>query len=168
MLGRSWPAVSRRALFPGSFDPFTNGHLELVRRALRLFDEVVVGVAVNPDKRTPLFTPEERVAMIEEVLADEPRASVTAYVGLTVDEARRLGAQALIKGLRLPSDFESELQQALMNRQLAPELETVFLAAGPTEIFLASSILKDVASWGQDVDRFVPPAVARRLRERRR
>jgi pantetheine-phosphate adenylyltransferase len=158
--------VTRRALYPGSFDPFTNGHLDVVRRAAALFDEVIVAVAANPEKRAPLFTPDERVTMIREVLSGVPGVEVTAYRGLTVEYARSRGAGALVKGLRTAGDFETELQQALMNRELAPEVETVFLMSGPAQIFLSSSILKDVAGHGRDVSRFVPAVVARRLQER--
>jgi len=158
--------MSRRGLYPGSFDPFTNGHLDVVRRAARLFDELVVAVAANPEKRLPLFTPDERVEMIRDTVADLPGVEVTTYRGLTVDFARARGVHALVKGLRLPSDFEAELQQALMNRELAPEVETVFLMSGFAQIFVSSSILKDVASHGRDVTEFVPPVVAMRLEEK--
>ncbi len=158
--------MSGPALYPGSFDPFTNGHLDIVDRALQLFDGLVVAVAANPEKRTPLFSPEERVAMIREALADRPTVEVTSYRGLTVEFARSRGIRVVVKGLRLPSDFEAELQQALMNRQLAPEIDTVFLISGLPKLFVSSSILKDVAGHGRDVGRFVPPVVARRLKER--
>jgi pantetheine-phosphate adenylyltransferase len=158
--------VARRALYPGSFDPFTNGHLDVVRRAAALFDQVIVAVAANPEKRAPLFTPDERVAMIREVLAGVPGVEVTAYRGLTVEYARSRGVVALVKGLRTAGDFETELQQALMNRELAPEIETVFLMSGFAQIFLSSSILKDVAGQGRDVSRFVPAVVSRRLQEK--
>ncbi len=158
--------MTRRGLYPGSFDPFTNGHLDVVRRAARLFDELIVAVAANPEKRTPLFAPEERAEMIGEALADLPNAWVSTYRGLTVDYARERGVAALVKGLRLPTDFEAELQQALMNRELAPEIETVFLMSGFAQIFVSSSILKDVASRGRDVSQFVPPVVAKRLEEK--
>ncbi len=158
--------MTRRGLYPGSFDPFTNGHLDIVRRAARLFDEVIVAVAANPEKRTPLFTPGERVAMIRETVAELPGVEVTAYRGLTVEFARSRGVTALVKGLRLPSDFEAELQQALMNRELAPEVETVFLMSAFAQIFVSSSILKDVAGNGRDVTSFVPPVVAKRLEEK--
>lgn len=158
--------MTRRALYPGSFDPFTNGHLDVVRRAAGLFDELIVAVAANPEKRAPLFTPDERAEMIREVVAGVPNVEVTTYRGLTVDYGRERGVAALVKGLRLPSDFESELQQALMNRELAPEIETVFLMSGYAQIFVSSSILKDVASRGRDVGRFVPPVVAKRLEEK--
>jgi pantetheine-phosphate adenylyltransferase len=158
--------MTRRGLYPGSFDPFTNGHLDVVRRAARLFDELVVAVAANPEKRVPLFTPDERVEMIRDTLADLPGVEVVTYRGLTVDFARTRGVTALVKGLRLPSDFEAELQQALMNRELAPEIETVFLMSGFAQIFVSSSILKDVAGHGRDVTQFVPPVVAMRLEEK--
>jgi pantetheine-phosphate adenylyltransferase len=158
--------MSGRALYPGSFDPFTNGHLDVVRRGARLFDELIVAVAANPEKRAPLFTPDERVEMIGEAVADLPGVSVTTYRGLTVDFARDRGVTALVKGLRLPGDFEAELQQALMNRELAPEIETVFVMSGFAQIFVSSSILKDVASHGRDVTQFVPPVVAMRLEEK--
>lgn len=158
--------MSRRALYPGSFDPFTNGHLDVVSRALRIFDGVLVAVAANPEKRSPLFTPPERVAMIRESLLDLPQAEVTMYTGLTVDFARSCGIHTVIKGLRASSDFDAELQQALMNRQLAPDVDTVFMMSGFAQIFVSSSILKDVASHGRDVSEFVPFVVAQRLKER--
>jgi pantetheine-phosphate adenylyltransferase len=158
--------MTRSGLYPGSFDPFTNGHLDVVRRAARLFDELIVAVAANPEKRSPLFTPDERVEMIRDTVADLPGVEVTTYRGLTVDFARARGVDALVKGLRLPSDFEAELQQALMNRELAPEVETVFLMSGFAQIFVSSSILKDVASHGRDITQFVPPVVAMRLEEK--
>jgi pantetheine-phosphate adenylyltransferase len=158
--------VTRRSLYPGSFDPFTNGHLDVVRRAARLFDEVIVAVAANPNKRAPLFTPDERVTMIREALAALPGVEVVAYRGLTVDYARSRGVTALVKGLRTAADLDAELSQALMNRQLAPEIETVFLMSGSAEIYVSSSILKDVAGHGRDVSQFVPPVVATRLEEK--
>jgi pantetheine-phosphate adenylyltransferase len=158
--------MTRRALYPGSFDPFTNGHLDVVTRAVRTFDGVIVAVAANPEKRAPLFTPEERVAMIREALAHLPGVEVTTYTGLTVDFARALGVTTLVKGLRVYSDFESELQQALMNRELAPDVDTVFLMSGVAQIYVSSSILKDVASHGRAVSQFVPPVVAKRLEEK--
>ena len=158
--------MSTRALYPGSFDPFTNGHLDVVRRAVALFEGVVVGVAANPEKRAPLFGPEERVAMIEDAVQGLPGVEVTTFRGLTVEFARSLGVTTLVKGLRAYSDFEAELQQALMNRVMAPEVDTVFLMSGPAQIFVSSSILKDVASYGGDVSHFVTEVVARRLKEK--
>ncbi len=157
---------SKVAVYPGSFDPFTNGHLDVVDRALGIFDGVVVAVAANPEKRAPLFAPEERVVMIREALAGRPNVEVDTYRGLTVDYARTKGARTLIKGLRAYSDFDAELQQALMNRKLAPDVHTVFLMSSFAHIFVSSSILKDIASHGRDVSEFVPPVVAERLKEK--
>jgi pantetheine-phosphate adenylyltransferase len=153
-------------MYPGSFDPFTNGHLDVVERALGIFDELLIAVADNPDKRTPLFTAGERVALIQESVAERPGIEVTTYTGLTVDFARRREIKTLVKGLRAYSDFDAELQQALMNRKLAPDIHTVFLMSSFTHIFVSSSILKDIASHGRDVSEFVPPVVAERLKEK--
>jgi pantetheine-phosphate adenylyltransferase len=155
------------AVYPGSFDPFTNGHLDVVERALTLFDRVIVAVGANPDKKGgTVFTPDERVAMIEEILAELPNAEVDKFTGLTVNYARKAGAQAIVKGLRAYSDFDAELQQALMNRKLAPEVHTVFLMSSFAHIYVSSSILKDIASHGGDVSEFVHPVVAQRLKEK--
>lgn len=155
----------RRALYPGTFDPMTLGHLDVLRRAAELFDEVVVAVADNPGKG-PLFTPGERVAMVEESVRDLPAVRAVSYSGLTVDCAQREGATVLVRGLRTTSDLESELQQAMMNREMAGELQTVFLPAQASRIYLSSSILKEVARYGRDVSAFVPEAVGRRLKEK--
>ncbi|HLQ61553.1 MAG TPA: pantetheine-phosphate adenylyltransferase [Candidatus Acidoferrales bacterium] len=154
------------AVYPGSFDPLTNGHLDVVDRALNIFDRLIVAVAANPDKRQPLFTVPERVAMIKEAVADRKEVEVVSYRGLTVDFARSQGATTLVKGLRAYSDFDAELQQALMNRKLAPDIHTVFLMSSFAHIFVSSSILKDIASHGRDVSDFVPPVVAQRLKEK--
>jgi pantetheine-phosphate adenylyltransferase len=156
------------AVYPGSFDPFTNGHLDVVDRALGIFDRVIVAVAANPDKRQPLFTVEERIKLIEESLKGRVGVEVTSFKGLTVEFARSLGATTLIKGLRAYSDFDAELQQALMNRKLAPDIHTVFLMSGFAHIFVSSSILKDIASYGGKVADLVPPPVARALKEKYR
>jgi pantetheine-phosphate adenylyltransferase len=153
-------------MYPGSFDPFTNGHLDVVERALGIFDELLIAVADNPDKRTPLFTAGERVTLIQESVAERHGIEVTTYTGLTVDFARRREIKTLVKGLRAYSDFDAELQQALMNRKLAPDIHTVFLMSSFTHIFVSSSILKDIASHGRDVSEFVPPVVAQRLKEK--
>jgi pantetheine-phosphate adenylyltransferase len=156
----------RRALYAGSFDPFTNGHLDVLDRALQIFDELLVAIAANPDKRAPLFTPEERVAMIEEAVRGWRGVRVMSYTGLTVEFARAVGARTLVRGLRAYSDFDAELQLALMNRKLAPEIHTVFLPSSFSHIFVSSSILKDIASHGRDIDEFVPASVARHLKEK--
>ncbi len=154
------------AVYPGSFDPFTNGHLDVVDRALGIFDRLIVAVAANPDKRQPLFTVEERMKLIGESLKGRDRAEVSSFTGLTVEYARSRGANTLVKGLRAYSDFDAELQQALMNRKLAPDIHTVFLMSGFAHIFVSSSILKDIASYGGKVDDLVPPPIARALKEK--
>jgi pantetheine-phosphate adenylyltransferase len=155
----------RVALFPGSFDPFTNGHLDLARRASVLFDRVVIAVAHNPAK-TSLFTPEERIEMIEGSIRGMKGASVIHFTGLVVDCARRIGAQAIIRGLRAVSDFEFEFQMALMNRRLAPGVEITFLMPSQEFTYLNSTLVKEVARHGGRVSGLVPPIVERRLRER--
>lgn len=154
------------AVYPGSFDPLTNGHLDVVDRALSIFDEVIVAVAANPDKRKPLFTVEERVKLIKGSLAGRDRAKAVSFKGLTVDFARSCKANTIVKGLRAYSDFDAELQQALMNRKLAPDVHTVFLMSSFAHIFVSSSILKDIASHGRDVSDLVPPVVAKALKEK--
>jgi pantetheine-phosphate adenylyltransferase len=156
------------AVYPGSFDPFTNGHLDVVDRALNIFDRLIVAVAANPEKRQPLFTVDERVKLIKESLKGRERADVTSFTGLTVEFARSRAAMTIVKGLRAYSDFDAELQQALMNRKLAPDIHTVFLMSGFTHIFVSSSILKDIASYGGKVSDLVPPPVARALKEKYR
>ncbi|HEV2217163.1 MAG TPA: pantetheine-phosphate adenylyltransferase [Candidatus Dormibacteraeota bacterium] len=156
------------AVYPGSFDPFTNGHLDVVDRALSIFDRVIVAVAANPEKRQPLFTVDERVSLIQESLKGRSGVEVTSFTGLTVEFARSHGATTLIKGLRAYSDFDAELQQALMNRKLAPDIQSVFLMSGFAHIFVSSSILKDIASYGGKVADLVPPPVAKALKEKYR
>jgi pantetheine-phosphate adenylyltransferase len=156
----------KTAVYPGSFDPFTNGHLDVVERALGIFDHLIVAVAANPDKRQPLFTVEERVGLIKDALRGHDRVEVASYTGLTVEYARSRGANTLVKGLRAYSDFDAELQQALMNRKLAPDIHTVFLMSSFAHIYVSSSILKDIASYGGNVADLVPPGVARALKEK--
>jgi pantetheine-phosphate adenylyltransferase len=159
---------SKAAVYPGSFDPFTNGHLDVVDRALGIFDRLIVAVAANPDKRKPLFTVAERIQLIRAALKGRDRVEVTSFKGLTVEFARSCGATTLVKGLRAYSDFDAELQQALMNRKLAPDIHTVFLMSSFAHIYVSSSILKDIASYGGNVSDLVPPAVARALKEKYR
>jgi pantetheine-phosphate adenylyltransferase len=159
---------SKAAVYPGSFDPFTNGHLDVVDRALGIFDRLIVAVAANPDKRQPLFTVDERMQLISATLKGRERVEVTSFKGLTVEFARSLGATTLVKGLRAYSDFDAELQQALMNRKLAPDIHTVFLMSSFAHIYVSSSILKDIASYGGNVSDLVPPPVARALKEKYR
>jgi pantetheine-phosphate adenylyltransferase len=156
----------KTAVYPGSFDPFTNGHLDVVERALGIFDHLIVAVAANPDKRQPLFTVDERVRLIKDALKGHDRVEVASYTGLTVEYARSRGATTLVKGLRAYSDFDAELQQALMNRKLAPDIHTVFLMSSFAHIYVSSSILKDIASYGGNVSDLVPAAVAKALKEK--
>ena len=153
------------ALFPGTFDPFTNGHLDLTRRAARLFDRVIVAVAPSDAKGT-LFTVEERVDMIRSATRTLRRVEVVAFSDLVVDCAKRLGAQVMIRGLRAVSDFEYEFQMALMNRRLSPSLEVVFLMPSQQYSYLNSTLVKEVARLGGKVRGLVPTAVEERLRTR--
>ena len=155
----------RVALFPASFDPLTNGHLDIARRALRLFDRLVVAAAVNLAK-TGTFSLEERLEMLNEVFAEESRVSITSFDGLTVDFARDVGAQAIIRGVRAMSDFEYEFEMALMNKHLYSEVETVFMMPSLEYMYVSSSRLKELARFGRAVEEFVPAIVAKRLRER--
>jgi pantetheine-phosphate adenylyltransferase len=155
----------RVALFPGSFDPFTNGHLDLARRASVLFDRVVIAVAHNSAKHS-LFTPEERVEMIEAAVRGIRGATAMQFSGLLVDCALEIGAQAIIRGLRAVSDFEFEFQMALMNRRLAPNVEIAFLMPSQEFTYLNSTLVKEVARHGGRITGLVPPLVEKRLRER--
>jgi pantetheine-phosphate adenylyltransferase len=155
----------RVALFPGSFDPFHNGHLEVVERAARLFDEVVVAVLRNPQKSEPLFDLNERQEMLEEAVAHLPSVRIVGVSTLVVNVARDVGASAIVKGLRAVSDFENELQMAQMNRQLSG-VETIFIPTSSAHSFIASRLLREVARFGGDVSAFVPKIVAERLMER--
>jgi pantetheine-phosphate adenylyltransferase len=154
----------RRAVCPGSFDPITNGHLDIIERASRLFDEVVVVVGVNNSKNR-LFEPDERLDMIREATAGLPNVSVDVFRGLLVDFCRAHGIRVIVKGLRAVSDFDYELQMGQMNRSLA-EVDTLFMPADPHYSFLSSSLVKEVATYGGDVSGLVPESVLRRLRER--
>jgi pantetheine-phosphate adenylyltransferase len=155
------------AIYPGSFDPLTLGHDDLIRRALRLCSSLLVAVAETPtvEKRSA-FPVRERLEVMREVYADEPRVEVVAFSGLLVDFARERGARVIIRGLRAVSDFEYEFQMALMNRSLSPEIEVIFMAPASNYTFLSSSLVREVASLGGDVSPYVPPAVLRRLAER--
>jgi pantetheine-phosphate adenylyltransferase len=155
------------ALFPASFDPVTLGHLDLIRRARQVFDRLVVAVALNVDKGG-LFSPEERVALLEDALAGEAGLEVTSFHGLTVDFARQIGSRVVIRGLRQLSDFEYEFEMALMNKHLYPDVETLFMMTSQEFFYVSSSRLKELVRLGRDVDEFVPPLVAKRLREKLR
>lgn len=153
------------AIYPGSFDPFTNGHLDLIERSTHLFDKLIVAVLRNEEKR-PLFTVEERQAMLREVLAGYPNVEVDAFDGLLVDFAARKGASVILRGIRAISDYEYELQMALMNRRLHPEIETVFLLASEAYSFISSRLVKEVAALGGSISGLVPAVVEQRLKQK--
>lgn len=150
------------ALYPGSFDPVTNGHLDIIERSSRLFDHVIVGVAVNPGK-SPLFTPEERVEMLRQAAASLKNVEVDSFQGLTVNYAQARGATVVVRGLRVLSDFENEFMMALMNRKLDEKIETVFMMTSREYAFLSSSAVREVAALGGDYADLVPPGVAEKL-----
>ena len=153
------------ALFPASFDPITNGHLDVARRALRIFSRLVMGVAVNVTKHGT-FTVEERIEMVHAELGDDPRVEITSFDGLTVDYARQIGAAVVIRGVRAMSDFEYEFEMALMNKRLYSDVETVFMLPSQEYMFVSSSRLKELVKFGRAVEEFVPAEVAKRLWER--
>jgi pantetheine-phosphate adenylyltransferase len=153
------------AVYPGSFDPITNGHLDLIQRALKIFDHIIVAVATNAFKQS-LFTIEERMEMIRESLKDYPQITIDSFEGLLVNYARRQKARAVLRGLRAVTDFEYEFQLAMMNRRLEPEVETVFLMTGLRWVFLSSSILKEAAVHGGNIEGMVPEIVIEKLREK--
>lgn len=153
------------AIYPGSFDPITNGHLDVAARAARLFDRVILAVARNSSK-SGLFGLDERVELIRQATSDLPGVEVSQFSGLLVDYARSIGAGTVIRGLRAVSDFEYEFQMALMNRQLAPGVETIFLMPRQEYTYLSSRLVKEVASLGGAVEEFVPAPVASALRQR--
>ncbi len=154
----------RRAIYPGSFDPITNGHLDLIERAARLFDEVIVAVLVNPAK-TPLFTAEERVEMIRAVVRS-PQVRVDTFDGLLIEYARKVEARVIIRGIRAISDYEYEFQMALMNRRLDPTIETIFMMPAEPYTYLSSRLVKEVCALGGDIAGVVPPIVERKMREK--
>jgi pantetheine-phosphate adenylyltransferase len=154
------------AVYPGSFDPITNGHLDIVRRAAHVFDHVVIAVLANPRKQ-PLLTSDERVSVIERVVAEDSslvgRVSVQTFDGLTVDFCRRAGATSLVRGLRAIADFESEMQLAHNNHELAPEVDTVFFMTSLAHSYISSSLVKEIAMFGGDVSRMLPEAAGEAL-----
>jgi pantetheine-phosphate adenylyltransferase len=153
------------ALFPASFDPITNGHLDIARRALRLFDRLVLAVAINLEKEGT-FSVEERIELLQGVMGDDSRVTITSFDNLTVDYAREVGAQAIIRGVRAMSDFEYEFEMALMNKHLNPGVETVFMMPSQEYMYVSSSRLKELIRFGRSITEFVPPQVEKRLRER--
>jgi pantetheine-phosphate adenylyltransferase len=157
----------RRAIYPGSFDPITNGHLDVIQRASQLFDELVVAVALNDQKqKSSLFGLEERFTMLQEVCHDFPNVRIARLEGLLVEFARQHGASAIVRGLRAVSDFEFEFQMALMNRKMAPTIETIFLMPKEDYTYLSSRIVKEIARLGGDISAFVPACVVPALRRR--
>lgn len=157
----------RRAVYPGSFDPITNGHLDIVRRTLGLVDEVVIAVAYNLEKPSGLFDVAERIELIHSVTARfGKKVRIDSFHGLLVDYARKVGARTIIRGLRAVADFEYEFQMASMNRHLTPDVETVFLMADEQYFYTSSKLVKEVMSFGGDASAFVPPIVAKRLRKK--
>jgi pantetheine-phosphate adenylyltransferase len=153
------------AICPGSYDPVTNGHVDVIQRAATIFDRVVVGVVGNPHHKSVLLPIEERVDLLRDALASSRNVEVDVFKELVVDFARRWEARVIVKGLRVISDFEYEFQMNQLNRTLAPEIETVYVMASPSVSFVSSSGVKEIASFGGNVEDLVPPAVARRLKE---
>lgn len=157
--------MERIAVYPGTFDPITNGHLDIIKRGRRIFDKVIVAVALNIDK-SPLFTPEQRVDMIRETVEGFDNVEVCTFNTLVVDYCHQVGATAMIRGLRAVSDFESEFQMALINRKMAKDVESVFLMPKEKYTYLSSSLIKEIVTFGGDVSCFVPNAVEKRLKEK--
>ena len=155
--------MERIAIYPGSFDPVTNGHVDIVQRGKKLFDQIIVAILHNPQKKA-LFSLEERIRMLKESMKDIEGISFDVFDGLLVDYAKSRGAHAILRGMRAVSDFEYEFQFALMNRKLNREVETVFLMTGLRWIFTSSSIIKEAARYGGDVSDMVPPGVNRRIK----
>src|SRR6266516_3760220 len=153
------------AICPGSYDPVTFGHVDVITRAAGIFDRVVVGVVRDPHHKATMFSVEDRVRFLKEALADTAKVEVDVFAELVVDFARRWGAKSMVKGLRVISDFEWEFQMNHLNRILAPDVETFYVMASPQYSFVSSSGVKEIASFGGKVDELVPPSVARRFRE---
>ena len=153
------------AIYPGTYDPVTNGHVDVISRAAGIFDRVVVGVVGNPQHKEPMFTLDERVRFLREALADLENVEVDVFSELVVDFARKWDAKVIVKGLRVISDFEWEFQMNQLNRTLAPEIETVYVMASPAVSFVSSSGVKEIAAFGGRVDELVPESVARRFTE---
>ncbi|HIC84970.1 MAG TPA: pantetheine-phosphate adenylyltransferase [Desulfobacterales bacterium] len=155
----------KRAIYPGTFDPITNGHLSIVRRGLKIFDKIIIAILTNPNK-IPLFTIEERIEMIQEALKGMPNIEIDTYNGLLVDYAVEKGACVILRGLRALSDFEYEFQMALMNRKLNRDIQSVFLMTDYKWFYTSSTIIKEAASFGGDVSGLVPPIVSKKLKEK--
>jgi pantetheine-phosphate adenylyltransferase len=157
--------MERVAIYPGSFDPVTNGHLDILERGLKLFDKIIIAILTNP-KKTFLFNLTERIEMLEDSLRDFSGAEIDTFDGLTVDFAAQCNAQAILRGLRAMSDFEYEFQLALMNRRLNREIQTVFLMTGLRWIYTSSSIIKEAAQFGGNIEGMVPPLVEKKIKEK--
>jgi pantetheine-phosphate adenylyltransferase len=155
----------RRAIYPGSFDPVTFGHIDLIKRALSIFDEVFVVVSENPEKR-PLFSTPERLDLLRRSVGKHKGVKVESFEGLTVEYAKQKGARSIIRGLRATSDFDYEFQMALTNRELSKEVDTIFLMPSETHFYLSSKLIKEIAERGGSVEGFVPDFVARKIREK--
>ncbi|MDI3540591.1 Phosphopantetheine adenylyltransferase [Koleobacter methoxysyntrophicus] len=154
-----------RVIYPGSFDPVTNGHIDIILRCSNIFDHLIIAVLKNP-RKNPLFTVEERVILLEEVTKGIKNVSVDSFEGLLVDYAKEKKAAAIVKGLRAISDFESEFQMALMNRKLNSKIETIFMMTNSKYSYISSSLIKEIASFGGCIDEFVPPIVKEKLIEK--
>jgi pantetheine-phosphate adenylyltransferase len=160
-------AIDNIAIYPGSFDPITNGHVDLVKRTLRVFDKIIVAIATNPDKDHCLFTVQERLKMINDVFADlQGRVQADSFHGLLVDYAEQKHSTVVIRGLRAVSDFEYEFQMAMMNHRLKPKLETLFMMTGESEFYTSSRLVKEVVSLGGDVSGLVPDNVLKMLKQK--
>lgn len=158
--------MTRIAVYPGSFDPITNGHLSIIRRGLQVFDRLIVAVAHNAQKASALFTAEDRIRLIREAINDDPRVEIDTFDGLLVDYARKRNATVVLRGLRAVSDFEYEFQLANMNRKLAPNIDTLFMMTGEDSFYISSRFVREAASLGGDVSSMVPPNVLKALYEK--
>lgn len=154
--------MKKTAIYPGSFDPLTNGHVDIIKRGLKLFDKIIVAILVNPSKQ-PLFSVEERVELIRDSMKGIPNIEIDSFGGLLIDYARKKKVSAILRGMRAVSDFENEFQMAMMNRKLNRDIQTIFLMTGLRWLFISSSTIKEVASFGGDVANMVPPCVNEKL-----
>lgn len=156
--------MSKKAIYAGTFDPFTNGHLDIVNRALTVFDEVVILIAVSPTKK-PLFSVDERVKMISDLFENNSSVSVDKWDGLIVEYARKVGIKSLVRGLRPTGDFENEFQMASMNKKLYEEIETLFLMTGPENYFVSSSLVREIQKHGKDISEFIPKEIYKYIKK---